>query len=340
MPSSYWSIAIAAVGCLTLGAVQTPSQHAKSREVRSKSGLAPASRSPSADTFYRPYPDWRAEACYQAQSHDTADLCAQWRSMVASEEAAHEARRSTTWAIVGTLLSGLALAGLGFTLWQTQGSLAQARRSNLLAMKTNARATRRALLGDNDTIAALAIAERNASAANRQAEISQDTARRQLRAYMGPVGAVIEGFPSNGSRVVMDIKNFGQTPARLVGAWIFYRIEKTKDASLIGPHAGELQTPIGMTEPQHTQNIIVILPHGFFENDVPRMATDEVRFYITAVVRFQDDYGVMRWRRFSYYLARQEIGEWKQKIGLSIADLFNDEGEGNPPSSHGNRLTM
>lgn len=124
--------------------------------------------------------------------HDAADLCAQWRSMLSSEKSASEAQRATTWAIVATFLSAASFFGLIWTIWQTRGSLGEARRGNRIAMKANARATLQALSSAEDTAKAIDIAERNAAAVAEQVVISADVAKRELRAYVTAISANIE----------------------------------------------------------------------------------------------------------------------------------------------------
>jgi hypothetical protein len=124
---------------------------------------------------YAPYSDREAEACYYAGDHDAADLCAQWRAAVATEKAAHEARRATAWSIVSTVLSGLALGALIWTLLQAENALREARKAN---------------------------------------EISEQTARRQLRAYVTMKKLRITNVVLNGRpEVSYEIHNVGQTPA-------------------------------------------------------------------------------------------------------------------------------
>jgi hypothetical protein len=117
-----------------------------------------------------------------------------------------EARRGTTWSIVATILSGLAVAGLGFTLWQTQGSLAQAKRSNLLAMRANGRATRQAVAGAEDTRAALKIAQD-------QLELARATSKISLRPYLTMEGIRPRRFDESVDRFKISFRNTGKSPA-------------------------------------------------------------------------------------------------------------------------------
>lgn len=80
-------------------------------------------RDPSTPGKFAAYPDLNASACYKAQNHDTADLCAQWRAAIAAEKAAESARDAVLWTIIGTFLSSVGLAALVVTIRQGREGL-------------------------------------------------------------------------------------------------------------------------------------------------------------------------------------------------------------------------
>lgn len=87
-------------------------------------GSSPSTaRDPSTPGKFAAYPDLNASACYKAQNHDTADLCAQWRAAIAAEKAAESAREAVFWTIIGTLLSSVGLAALIVTIRQGREGL-------------------------------------------------------------------------------------------------------------------------------------------------------------------------------------------------------------------------
>lgn len=147
MPRGDWRV-FAAIAGLILAGVQQPAKQAQAasgtnqQQAASTRTTAP---SPSAEPSYRPYPNRYADACYNTKSHDSADLCAQWRAAVAAEKTAQESRRATSWGIAGVFLTFATLVGLIITVMQTQGALGEARRGNRIAMKANARSTRQAM---------------------------------------------------------------------------------------------------------------------------------------------------------------------------------------------------
>ena len=215
----YRSIFVALVGLILLAASNAPSQEPENSQGKQQIESAPvkATAPPKVpEPAYRPYADRAADACYNAQNHDSADLCAQWRAAIAAEKAANEAARATTWAIIATILSFVGVGGLIFTIWQTHGALGEARRGNRITMKSNARATRQSIASAKETTKALVIAETNAAAANTQVEIAQDTAKRQLRAYIKcnlskkqEIGGVDQPI-----KIRLDVVNYGSTPAK------------------------------------------------------------------------------------------------------------------------------
>ncbi len=71
---------------------------------------------------YSAYPDQNSYKCYYANHHDSADLCAQWRAAVAAQEAAKWTHIGAWFALLGTVLSGIALACLLWSLRQTERS--------------------------------------------------------------------------------------------------------------------------------------------------------------------------------------------------------------------------
>jgi hypothetical protein len=211
----YRCIIVAAFGWLSLCGANPPAQYTNGHSAAHNTSQTPSAvASPlprlatSPSDKFAPYGGYNPDPCYKAQSHDAADLCAQWRAAIAAEKAAHEARRTSTWSIVATVLSAIAVFGLIVTIWQTWGALGEARRSNLIAQRGNARATRQAIASKAQTTDALAIA-------SRQTAVAEDAAKRQLRAYLRfdfPIGDR-KFLPEEEIVIPVDIVNYGLTPA-------------------------------------------------------------------------------------------------------------------------------
>lgn len=186
---------ILAIVWLFLTAANQPIQQAETNTAQGHSLAKTSSTDATVNVSvspYKAYPDPFADACYNVNDHEAADLCAQWRSMLSSEKSAKEAQRATNWAIVAAFLSAASFIGLIWTIWQTYSSLGEARSGNRLAMKANARATRQSLASSKDTARAIDVAERNAAAVTEQVRISAEVAKRELRAYVTAVSARVD----------------------------------------------------------------------------------------------------------------------------------------------------
>jgi hypothetical protein len=125
MPRGYRYVIVAALGWLSLCGAQPPTKQAERANEGGKAAPAAAATVPAPISTASPNPKFAAyhgydpDPCYHAEDKDAADLCAQWRSAMAGEKAAHEARRATTWSIVATLLNALGLMAVGAALYLT-----------------------------------------------------------------------------------------------------------------------------------------------------------------------------------------------------------------------------
>ncbi len=165
---------IAAFGWLILsGAIPSPSASAQAERVRTESDMvaqlkriaAAVEKTPSA-----PSPD---AGCQAGQDKRQSDLCAQWKAADAAEAGA----RWGWWQlIIGAV--GLILGGI--TMGAAIAAAVFAKRAAVATEETVSIAKDAAY----DATEALAIAERNATAAAAQVALSEVTAKRQLRAYI------------------------------------------------------------------------------------------------------------------------------------------------------------
>lgn len=230
MPRGYRYIVLAAFGWLILCGEQPPKKYAQT----SNRANNPATTSQPSEIAYRPYAQRYSDACYNAQNHDTADLCAQWRAAVAAEKAADEAEIAMITAIVGTILSVATVVGLIITIWQTNGALGEARRGNRINLLFERRARREARKADVDQAKALKIAERNAQAAADQVAQFRDAQRAWVRLDIIPYK--IFTIYNDGLHFNLDIiaENVGQTVATHfeLNARIFFKGQDETDESL------------------------------------------------------------------------------------------------------------
>lgn len=77
---------------------------------------------------YAPHPDKYAEACYHAEDHDSADLCAQWRAAIAAEKAVDASVWSNWISGGGAILSFVSIVLVVVALGQN-------RRANRIAQE-------------------------------------------------------------------------------------------------------------------------------------------------------------------------------------------------------------
>lgn len=115
-----WRIITAIAGLILLAGAQQPSRQGETANGKQSTESATAktpSASASPESAYRPYIDRYSDACYETENYNSADLCAQWRSAIAAENATKEASRATNWAIIATVLSAIGVGGLIYTVW-------------------------------------------------------------------------------------------------------------------------------------------------------------------------------------------------------------------------------
>ena len=217
----YRSIVVALVGLILLSGASPPAkddpQHAPTAKQE------PAQPPPPVIDKYLPYADKYAETCYNANNHDSADLCAQWRAAIAAEKAA-DATTAANWISAG----GAILSFISIILVLV--ALGQTRKANRLTMKANARATRQAVAGAADTAKALEIATRNADAAGAQVEVAQEIANAQLMPYVYIERVEPVELDPDDPRILIKLKNFGKTPATNVKVCATFRRCRTGEA--------------------------------------------------------------------------------------------------------------
>jgi len=205
MPRSYWRIALVLAGLAIIGLLATgylllenaenqPYPREQYQPARDANILKPA-RAPTVPT--RPY----EPNCRAPQSRDDADLCAQWGAV----QAATEGNRLTRIDLRVTYFEFAALViSLVFTGW---AAMAAAKAAGIAEEST--RGAERAL----------DMAAKSAAAAEKQVAISEDTARRQLRAYL-TFNEIIINFPKGDWKIQVAWRNGGQTPAYHVLAYV------------------------------------------------------------------------------------------------------------------------
>jgi hypothetical protein len=137
------------------------------------------------------------------------------------------------------------------------------------------------------------------------------------------------------SSVVIDIKNFGDAPARGV-KWKALTGWFEKQPS--DPVFYETEGGSGVTEPGHTQNIKLLLKGPLTSDHIKRIVRGGEGFYVLARIDYVDVDGTRKARLIAYYLDPK--GErYPDKWMLSVCPTGNDEisGEATEPPWHEGR---
>lgn len=193
MPRGYRCVVLACVGWLTLAASPprhgTDSKQADSQPTVAKSLAAIAD---AAAKSVQPVPSSEHDRPCNAGGQDRkSELCAEWQAADQAKEASRWAARSFWVGLAGIL-------GLLASLYYTR------------------KAVQIASDATSDADNALAIAERNAEAATRLAELSERNGEAQIRCYLSIEKVEIGPTALNGVSIRVLVKNVGLSPAQNV----------------------------------------------------------------------------------------------------------------------------
>jgi hypothetical protein len=179
--------------------------------------------------------------------------------LVAQRDAADAASHSAWWAKWQFWASALGLIGLGFTFWETR---------------------------------------RTASAAINANKLSEDTAKRQLRAYVLVESVVASKDPrsKDGFGAVVTTKNFGMTPAKDLSEWVEITVAdlpltislpphkpNNPSRSIVGPGVSTIQIPTMKKLPDDIESAVL-------EN--------RAAIYVYGEVQYADAFGERRTTKY------------------------------------------
>ena len=258
-PAIFGLVVCCFAGGIWLGADWTsqPSQQPQQHYASAKRYQA----SPSEREFAA-YPVAESEACYSAKSHDSADLCAQWRAAVAAEKAADSAMWSNRLSIIGAVLT---LIGLGFVY---------------ATFKETERTANAAVDG-------VAEAGRAADAATRAIDLSYKLERARIS--ITDLVAIFTNEPDGriGLRVSWTVKNTGRAPGFVIKVPLVKcfgtlpDIPSYPDADT--DHSIYLAQDTGVYTNQFN-TIADIIPNDVFDN----LGADIIGFYVWGIVIYKD----------------------------------------------------
>jgi hypothetical protein len=143
------------------------------------------------------------------------------------------------------------------------------------------------------------------------------------RAFIGTTNAALFGVDGPKSIVVIDIKNFGQTPATDVRwrALAGYFVAPPENAE------GGREGAIGITEPGHEQNIKLILSRPVTTDQIRQFERGGAGLYALAEIDYADVNGERHRRRIAYYCDPEGVGEPGKRM-LDICPSGNEEVSG------------
>lgn len=301
MPRCRRSI-FAAVGLTFLVASSPPQQGRQSQDDQTQQQITNAlERIAGAAESDNKAADYNPE-CEPGEDNRRSDLCAQWKAADAANKAAIWTQRSAYIAIVAALIGFLTLGAAVAAAWFAR-----------LAAKhteTGAKAARAAV------------------AATRKANrISEDTASKQLRAYIGTKGARAFYVGAPLSRIVIELQNFGQTPATMV-------ISSTRiylDAQLTGAPGPDtdfvFKNEFGIVEPGAEPILFIELPENWIHEHLDGLRSGGLRLAAETRIDYVDIDGEARWRTFTYYLPDLRKGRDPTKGAImSISPTGNEAG--------------
>ncbi|RWP19276.1 MAG: hypothetical protein EOR00_09215 [Mesorhizobium sp.] len=162
-----------------------------------------------------------------------------------------------------------------------------------------------------DTLRANTEAVSQARAAN---QIAQETAERQLRAYVLPANCNME-FADNGEPIAhVRIQNFGQTPAFDVKTWIHIWVEAFPKAVEFPTPPDDFQTAQGILGPgfhgtfRHRRE----LPIGLWE--LKQIQQKKAAIYVYGLIEYRDCFGQKRQSKFMRFF----YGKYDSAIGENM----------------------
>lgn len=152
----------------------------------------------------------------------------------------------------------------------------------------------------------------SAKAAVRSAQVAEETAERQLRAYVGLDKAKIVRSQDRVMRCVVEIKNFGQTPAYKVSPLV--NIRGANKADLIAFEQTEQIVSDGLTIGPGT----FVTLEGLLGEVMTQEREDAVRgghsiVYVYGSVEYFDAFDKRRTTTFRLYLRESVFGDGKLK---------------------------
>ncbi len=121
----------------------------------------------------------------------------------------------------------------------------------------------------------------------RQADLMEDTAKRQLRAYVGLTETAVKFTDDGKLEAQMFFKNGGQTPAYDVRSWVYPMVDDYPLTYDIGHPPVEMPLAVGIIPSQEQQIMVapgLVLPQEIID----RLSRRDFAFYVIGEVNYRD----------------------------------------------------
>jgi hypothetical protein len=158
-------------------------------------------------------------------------------------------------------------------------------------------------------------ANRAVKAATRQAAISEDTEKRQLRAYIFVAAATMHDFvvPKKPFANVR-VRNFGQTPAYDVTTDLGISLKSLAAlGSFADPGHPSPPTPLGPGVDLHP---ILTADDLLTESTIAAIKADRSSYFIFGIIRYKDAFRKDHWTRVRWVFGAKDLAEGNGSVSL------------------------
>ncbi len=125
----------------------------------------------------------------------------------------------------------------------------------------------------------------------RQTSVLQNSAKKQLRAYVGVSESGLKLDPPNIPEGQVNIKNYGQTPAYKVRHWIGIGVLPHPLVSKLPEPPGGLQLSISILSPGGHHTLVVPVKTPIRASDLSSLYTPEHTLYVYGHIVYEDIFG-------------------------------------------------
>ena len=181
-------------------------------------------------------------------------------------------------------------------------------------------------------VAAAVFTGRQAYLANKQLQvargalaITQDTEKRQLRAYVGTIPGTIENLGDAAKqRFTLTVKNFGITPAYDVGSLISYNSTYKDISVIVGPECGTPALPqlVSLFPGGEFKFRFDGISHAIAKEEFADVLKETLRYAYWGTICYLDAFGKMHYTNYCWF--------WSGKA------LISENAEGCPQHNDSN----